>query len=78
MSFNSKLKTNKTIGLLCKFQPLLPRPPLTTIFKSLIRARLDYGGMIYDQIFNMSFHKKIETIQYNTALAITLTLNLIC
>ena len=27
--------------------------------------------MIYDQSFNMSFQQKMETIQYNTALAIT-------
>ena len=27
--------------------------------------------MIYDQIFNMSFQQKIETVQYNAALAIT-------
>ena len=27
--------------------------------------------MIYDQTFNMSFQQKMETIQYNAALAIT-------
>ena len=63
-------KTNKTIGLLCKLQALLPRAPLITIYKSFIRPHLDYGNMIYDQSFNMSFQQKMETIQYNTALAI--------
>ena len=31
--------------------------------------------MIYDQIFNMSFQQKMETIQYNAALAITGAIN---
>ena len=64
-------KTNKTIGLLRKLQTLLPRAPLITIYKSFIRLHLDYGDMIYDQTFNMSFQLKMETIQYNAALAIT-------
>ena len=64
-------KTSKTIGLLCKRQTLLSRAPLITIYKSFIRPHLDYGGMIYDQTFNMSFQQKKETIQYNAALAIT-------
>ena len=64
-------KTNKTIGLLRKLQTLLPRAPLIKIYKSFIRPHLDYGDMIYDQAFNMSLRQKIETIQYNAALAIT-------
>ena len=64
-------KTNKTIGLHCKLQTLLPRAPLITIYKSFIRPHLDYGDIIYDQTFNMSFQQKMETIQYNAALAIT-------
>ena len=64
-------KTNKTIGLLRKHQILLTRAPLITIYKSFIRPHLDYGDVIYDQNFNMSFQQKMETIQYNAALAIT-------
>ena len=64
-------KTNKTIGLFRKLQTLLPRAPLITIYKSFIRPRLDYGDITYDQTFNMSFQQKMETIQYNAALAIT-------
>ena len=64
-------KTNKTIGVLRKLQTLLLRAPLITIYKSFIRLHLDYGDMIYDQTFNMSFQQKMETIQYNAALAIT-------
>ena len=64
-------KTNKTIGLFRKLQTLLPRAPLITIYKSLIRPQLDYGDMVYDQTLNMSFQQKMEAIQYNAALAIT-------
>ena len=35
------------------------------------RPHLDYGDIIYDQTFNESFHQRIESIQYNTAIAIT-------
>ena len=48
-------KTNKTIGLLCELQTLLPRAPLITIYKLFIRPHLDYGEMIYDQTFNLLF-----------------------
>ena len=42
-----------------------------TIYKSYIRPHLDYCDVIYDQPHNESFCKKIESIQYNSALAIT-------
>ena len=61
-------KTNKTIGLLRKLQTLVPRAPLIKLCKSFIRPHLDYGDMIYDQIFNMSFQQKMEIIQYNQLL----------
>ena len=64
-------KVNKTIGLLHKFHNTLPRLPLLTIFKSFIRPHLDYGDVIYDQAYPVSFHQKIESVQYNSALAIT-------
>ena len=64
-------KVNKTIGLLRKLQNILPRGPLLTIYKSFIRPNLDYGDVIYDQHYNNSFHQKLESIQYDAALAIT-------
>ena len=68
----SKLaKVSKTIGLLRKFQNILPRHSLLTIYKSFIRPNLDYGDIIYDQAYNSSFHQKLESIQYNACLAIT-------
>ena len=63
-------KVSKTIELLCKLQRFLPRPPLITIYKSIIRSHLEYGCIIYDQAYNISFHQKLESIQYNAVLAI--------
>ena len=45
--------------------------PLLTIYKSFIRPPLNYGDIIYDQAYNVSFHQKLDSIQYNAALAIT-------
>ena len=36
-------KVNKTIGLLRKFQLILPRHSLITIYKTCFRPHLDYG-----------------------------------
>ena len=63
-------KVNKTIGLLRKLQNILARGPLLTIYKSFVRAHLDYDDVIYDQQYNNSFHQKLEPIQFNAALAI--------
>ena len=64
-------KINKTIGLLCKLHNTLPRLPLLTIYKSFLRPQLGYGDIIYNQAYNVSFHQKLESVQYNSALAIT-------
>ena len=64
-------KISKTVGLPWKFQGILPRTFLITIYKSFARPHLDYGNIIYDQIFNEPFHQRIESIQYNAAIAIT-------
>ena len=45
-------KVNKTIGLLRKFQLILPRHFLIKIFKTFIRPHLDYGDVICDRAFN--------------------------
>ena len=66
----STKKVNKTVALLRKFQNILPRSALLTIYKCFVRTHLDYGDIIYDQAFNNSFHQKIESLQYNAALAI--------
>ena len=67
-------KVNKAIGLLRKFQLILPRHSLITIYKTFIRPHLDGGDVIYDRAFNESFHQRLESIQYNAAIAITGTI----
>ena len=62
-------KTNRTIGLLRKLQSLLARAALITIDKASVRPYLDYSDVLYDQVFNTSYHKKLESIQYNACLA---------
>ena len=68
---NVSNKISKAIGLLRKLQNILPRPALLTIYKCFIRPHPDYGDIIYDQAYNLSFHQKLESIQYNAALAST-------
>ena len=64
-------KVNRTISVLRKLQNKLPRAPLLTIYKFFIRPHLDDGDVSYDQMFDNSFHEKLEMIQYNAAFAIT-------
>ena len=64
-------KTSKSICLILKLRNFLPRPSLLQIYKSFVRLHLDYGDIIYDKAFIGSSQKKLETIQYNAALAIT-------
>ena len=76
LAFNYHLKETsdkcmKIINILHKLRNLLPRRSLLTIYKSFIRSHLDYVNVIYDQPYNASFVNKIESIQYNAALAIT-------
>ena len=55
-------QVNKTINLLRKFQLILPRHSLITIYKTFIRPHRDYGDVIYDRAFNESFHQCLESI----------------
>ena len=64
-------KVNKTIGIICNLQNVLPRSALLTIYKPFIRPNLDYGDVTYDKAFNESFLAKLESLQYNATLAIT-------
>ena len=65
------LKISKTLELLRKSHNLLPRSALVTIYKAFVRPYLDCGDIFYDQAYNMSFHDKLESMQYNACLAIT-------
>ena len=62
------VKSKKTIGLLLKLHNTLPRLPLLTIYNFCVRLHLDYGDIIYDQVYTTSFHQKIESVQYNSAI----------
>ena len=64
-------KALKGIAVLRKLQNIIPRNSLLTIYKSFIRPHLDYGDIIYHQPNNVSLCQKIESIQYQAALAIT-------
>ena len=59
------------MGPLYKFQQILPRSSLLTIYDTFIGSRLDYANITYDQAYNSAFHDKLESIQYNACLAIT-------
>ena len=59
------------MGLLRKFQQILPMSSLLIIYKTFIGSRLDYADIIYDQAYNSGFHDKLESIQYNACLALT-------
>ena len=58
------------MSLLRKFQPVLPRSFLLTIYKTFIRSQLDYVDVLYDQAYNSYFHEKPESIQCNACFAI--------
>ena len=67
LDFHEYLKSifsnvNKTIGLLRKLHHILPRSPLLTIYKCFIRLHLDYGDIIYDQVYKASFHQNLDSI----------------
>ena len=64
-------RVNKAIGLLRKFQLILPRKSLLRIYKSFIRLDLGYRGVIYDRASNELFHQNLESLQYSAAIAIT-------
>ena len=61
----------KDISLLRTLEYILPSSILLTIYKSFIRPHLDYGDVIYDQPSKPTFSSKINSVQYNAALAIT-------
>ena len=44
-------KVVETIRLLHKFQAVLLRPSLVTIYKEFIIPHLDYGDIIYDKAY---------------------------
>ena len=79
LTFNQHIKhilskVNKSIGLLRKFQLVLPRLSLVTIYKTFIRSYFDHADVVYDQSYKSLFHESLELIQYNAALRVTVTI----
>ena len=64
-------KASKGISVLMKLRYQIPRHSLVSLYKSFIRSIIEYADVIYDQPSNNYFSDKIESIQYNAALAIT-------
>ena len=60
--------------MLKKLSNYLPRYSLVTLYKAIIRPYLDYAHIIYEKPNNMNICNKIESFQYNAALAITGTI----
>ena len=50
---------------------MLPREALLAIHKSFICPHFDYGGVIYDQLYNHSFHTKLQTYPYKATFVMT-------
>ena len=48
------------------------RTSIKLTYKIFVRPHLDYGDIIYEKACNSSFHQKIESVQHNAYLAITL------
>ena len=59
------------VGLIRNLHPVILRAALFAISKSFLSPHLDYGNVIYDHAFSESFQNKLESVQYNAALAIT-------
>ena len=55
---------NKAIGLLLKLQNLSRRTFLIKIYKAFLRPHVDYGDILYDQAFTLSFQRKLKSIKY--------------
>ena len=67
-------KSSKGVNILRKLHFCLPRSLLKIIYNSFIRSLFDYADIIYDHSYNFSVRDRIESIQYNTALAFTVAI----
>ena len=76
LSFNEHLETvltevSRGIVILRNIQSVLPREAVLTFSKSFIHPHFDYSNAIYAQLYNYSFHAKLESYQYKAVLAMT-------
>ena len=64
-------KVNKSIGYcVSSSNSVLPRASLFNVYKIFILTDFDYADVVYDQSYKSTFYKKLESIQYNAALAV--------
>ena len=61
----------KGVNVIRKNSNVIPRHSPITIYKSFVKAQLDYEDIVYDQPNNDIFCQIIEIMQYNAALAVT-------
>ena len=69
-----KKKNQKLIAVIQKLRHILPRHPFIIICKSFVRPHFAYCDIIYDQPNIERFCNKIEKVQYNAALSITIVI----
>ena len=79
LSFINHLKekisiANTGTGIIRCLYNFLPRFTRIDTYKAYVRPLLDYGDVIYDNSSNSSLSQMIESVQYNTALAITVAI----
>ena len=61
-------KVSSGMGIYKNLSGFLPRYSLINLYKSFIRAHLDYADIIYDQPNNLNLFKKIKSCHCNAAL----------
>ena len=72
---NEKIsKGQNGISVIEKIYNIFPTNALHAIYKSFVWPHLDYGDIVYDQPNKQSFLNKIEAVEYNAALAITIAI----
>ena len=64
-------KVNKGVSIIKMLRHTLPRKSSLTIYQVFLRPHIGYDNIIYDQPSNESFCKKLESVQYKAAPAIT-------
>ena len=64
-------KCNGGIGLTRRLSVYVSPDSLLGLYKTFFRPRLYYADIIYDQPNNDTFNQRLESVQYNAALAIT-------
>ena len=76
LNFKKHLKdkfavVNKGIEMLKELSNYLLRHSIVTLYEAFILPHLAYTDIIYDKPNNLNIFNKIESLQYNAALAIT-------